>query len=77
MDNPVFSIVVLNLNVFVAFNFESFVRLLPIFPLLFKEKIKRYSVTTSIDAQGVGFSLGVLNQNPFMVAVWIGIMPLP
>jgi len=31
------------------------------------------SVATSIDALGVGFSLGVLNQNLFMVAVWIGI----
>ena len=32
------------------------------------------SVATSIDALGVGFSLGVLNQNLFMVAVWIGIV---
>ena len=31
------------------------------------------SVATSIDALGVGFSLGVLNQNLFMVAVCIGI----
>lgn len=31
------------------------------------------SVATSIDALGVGFSLGVLNQNLFMVAVWIGL----
>jgi putative Mn2+ efflux pump MntP len=31
------------------------------------------SVATSIDALGVGFSLGVLNQNLFVVAVWIGI----
>ena len=31
------------------------------------------SVATSIDALGVGFSLGVLNQNLFMVAVFIGI----
>lgn len=31
------------------------------------------SLATSIDALGVGFSLGVLNQNLFMVAVWIGI----
>ena len=31
------------------------------------------SVATSIDALGVGFSLGVLNQNLFMVAVWIGV----
>ena len=31
------------------------------------------SVATSIDALGVGFSLGVLNQSLFMVAVWIGI----
>jgi putative Mn2+ efflux pump MntP len=31
------------------------------------------SVATSIDALGVGFSLGVLNHNLFMVAVWIGI----
>ena len=31
------------------------------------------SVATSIDALGVGFSLGVLNQNLFMVAVYIGI----
>ena len=31
------------------------------------------SVATSIDALGVGFSLGVLNQNLFMMAVWIGI----
>lgn len=31
------------------------------------------SVATSIDALGVGFSLGVLNQNLFMVAVIIGI----
>ena len=31
------------------------------------------SVATSIDALGVGFSLGVLNQNLFMVSVWIGI----
>jgi len=31
------------------------------------------SVATSIDALGVGFSLGVLNQNLFMVAVLIGI----
>ena len=31
------------------------------------------SVATSIDALGVGFSLGVLNQNLFFVAVWIGI----
>jgi putative Mn2+ efflux pump MntP len=30
-------------------------------------------VATSIDALGVGFSLGVLNQNLFMVSVWIGI----
>jgi putative Mn2+ efflux pump MntP len=32
------------------------------------------SVATSIDALGVGFSLGVLNQNLLMVAVWIGIV---
>jgi putative Mn2+ efflux pump MntP len=32
------------------------------------------SVATSIDALGVGFSLGVLNQNLFMVAVWIGLV---
>ncbi len=32
------------------------------------------SLATSIDALGVGFSLGVLNQNLFMVAVWIGII---
>jgi len=32
------------------------------------------SVATSIDALGVGFSLGVLNQNLFVVAVWIGIV---
>ena len=31
------------------------------------------SAATSIDALGVGFSLGVLNQSLFMVAVWIGI----
>jgi len=31
------------------------------------------SVATSIDALGVGFSLGVLNQNLFVVAVCIGI----
>jgi manganese efflux pump family protein len=31
------------------------------------------SVATSIDALGVGFSLGVLNQNLFAVAVYIGI----
>ncbi len=31
------------------------------------------SVVTSIDALGVGFSLGVLDQNLFVVAVWIGI----
>jgi putative Mn2+ efflux pump MntP len=31
------------------------------------------SLATSIDALGVGFSLSVLNQNLFMVAVWIGI----
>ena len=31
------------------------------------------SVATSIDALGVGFSLGVLDQGLFMVAVWIGI----
>ncbi len=31
------------------------------------------SIATSIDALGVGFSLGVLNQNLFLVAVWIGI----
>jgi len=31
------------------------------------------SVATSIDALGVGFSLGVLNQGLFMVSVWIGI----
>ena len=31
------------------------------------------SVATSIDALGVGFSLGVLNQNLFVVALWIGI----
>ena len=31
------------------------------------------SLATSIDALGVGFSLGVLNQNLFIVAVWIGI----
>ena len=32
------------------------------------------SLATSIDALGVGFSLGVLNQNLLMVAVWIGIV---
>ena len=32
------------------------------------------SVATSIDALGVGFSLGVLNQNLFVVAVWIGLV---
>jgi putative Mn2+ efflux pump MntP len=32
------------------------------------------SVATSIDALGVGFSLGVLNQNLLMVAVWIGVV---
>jgi putative Mn2+ efflux pump MntP len=32
------------------------------------------SVATSIDALGVGFSLGVLNQNLFTVALWIGIV---
>jgi len=32
------------------------------------------SVATSVDALGVGFSLGVLNQNLFVVAVWIGIV---
>lgn len=32
------------------------------------------SVATSIDALGVGFSLGVLNQNMYMVAFWIGIV---
>ena len=31
------------------------------------------SLATSIDALGVGFSLGVLKQNLFLVAVWIGI----
>ena len=31
------------------------------------------SLATSIDALGVGFSLGVLMQNLFLVAVWIGI----
>ena len=31
------------------------------------------SVATSIDALGVGFSLGVLKQNLFLVALWIGI----
>ena len=31
------------------------------------------SVATSIDALGVGFSLGVLRQSLFLVAVWIGI----
>jgi putative Mn2+ efflux pump MntP len=31
------------------------------------------SLATSIDALGVGFGLGVLNQNLFLVAVWIGI----
>jgi putative Mn2+ efflux pump MntP len=31
------------------------------------------SLATSIDALGVGFGLGVLNQNLFFVAVWIGI----
>jgi putative Mn2+ efflux pump MntP len=31
------------------------------------------SVATSIDALGVGFSIGVLRQNFFLVAVWIGI----
>jgi putative Mn2+ efflux pump MntP len=31
------------------------------------------SVATSIDALGVGFSLGVLRQGLFMVALWIGI----
>jgi putative Mn2+ efflux pump MntP len=31
------------------------------------------SVATSIDALGVGFSLGVLKQSLFLVAVWIGI----
>lgn len=32
------------------------------------------SLATSIDALGVGFSLGVLKQNLFIVAVWIGII---
>ena len=31
------------------------------------------SLATSIDALGVGFGLGVLKQNLFLVAVWIGI----
>ena len=31
------------------------------------------SLATSIDALGVGFSLGVLRQNLFLVAIWIGI----
>jgi len=31
------------------------------------------SVATSIDALGVGFSIGVLRQNFFLVTVWIGI----
>ena len=31
------------------------------------------SLATSIDALGVGFSLGVLTQKLFLVAVWIGI----
>jgi putative Mn2+ efflux pump MntP len=31
------------------------------------------SVATSIDALGVGFSLGVLKQSLFLVALWIGI----
>ena len=31
------------------------------------------SLATSIDALGVGFSLGVIKQNLFFVAVWIGI----
>ena len=31
------------------------------------------SLATSIDALGVGFSLGVLKQNLFLVALWIGI----
>jgi putative Mn2+ efflux pump MntP len=31
------------------------------------------SVATSIDALGVGFSLGVLSQGLFLIAVWIGL----
>lgn len=31
------------------------------------------SLATSIDALGVGFSLGMLGQNLFLAAVWIGI----
>jgi putative Mn2+ efflux pump MntP len=31
------------------------------------------SVATSLDALGVGFGLGVLKQNLFIVALWIGI----
>ena len=31
------------------------------------------SLATSIDALGVGFSLGMLTQNLFVVAVWIGL----
>jgi putative Mn2+ efflux pump MntP len=31
------------------------------------------SVATSIDALGVGFSLGVLSQGLFLIAIWIGL----
>ena len=31
------------------------------------------SIATSVDALGVGFSLGILNRNLFFTAVWIGI----